>query len=110
MSWTVEFVNDTAEDETYDLPDDILANLIHILDMIEENGANLGLPYTRPMKGHKGLFEIRVKASSGIGRSLFCYIKGNKVIILHSFVKKTQKTPKKAIDTALKRMKEVKNG
>ena len=109
MSWVVEFVNKDAEDETYNLPDDILAHLIHILELIEEYGANLGQPYTKPITGHKGLFEIRAKAKSGIGRALFGYMKGKKVIILHSFVKKTQKTPNKAIKIALKRLKEVNN-
>ena len=64
------------------------------------------MPYTAPM-GH-GLFEIRAKGKEGIGRSLFCTIKGREIIILHSFVKKSQKTPKKDLDIAIKRMKEVK--
>jgi phage-related protein len=55
-----------------------------------------------------GLFEIRAKGKEGIGRSLFCTIKDREIIILHSFIKKSQKTPKKEIDLARKRMKEVK--
>ena len=55
-----------------------------------------------------GLFEIRAKGKEGIGRSLFCTIKDREIIILHSFIKKFQKTPKKEIDLARKRMKEVK--
>jgi phage-related protein len=110
MNYTVEFVSDNAGDETYSLPKDILAEVIHIMQMMEQHGANLGHPYTAPMEGHKGLFEIRAKAKAGIGRSLFCYVKGRKVIILHSFVKKTQKTPKKNIKIALERKKEADNG
>ncbi|MGE4284757.1 MAG: type II toxin-antitoxin system RelE/ParE family toxin [Clostridia bacterium] len=42
-----------------------------------------------------------------MGRSLYCYAVGRKIIILHSFVKKTEKTPQKEIEIALERMKEV---
>jgi len=41
------------------------------------------------------LLEIRAKGQEGIGRSIFCYQKGQKIIILHSFIKKSQKMPKK---------------
>ena len=74
--------------------------------MIEEYGPSLGKPYTDSIGG--GLFEIRAKGREGIGRSLFCTIKGREIIILHSFIKKSRKTPKKEIDLARKRMKEVK--
>jgi phage-related protein len=51
----------------------------------------------------QGLFEIRVKAVEGIGRAFFCTIKGKNIIILHEFIKKTQKTPQKEMDLAKKR-------
>jgi phage-related protein len=57
-----------------------------------------------------GLFEIRAKGREGIGRSLFCSVEGPEIVILHSFIKKTNKTPKHDLDLALKRMKELKNG
>ena len=41
------------------------------------------------------LLEIRAKGQEGIGRSIFCYQKRQKIIILHSFIKKSQKMPKK---------------
>ncbi len=55
-----------------------------------------------------GLYEIRSKGKEGIGRALFCTLKGQEIVILNSFIKKSQKTPKKDIDLARKRMKEVK--
>lgn len=78
--------------------------------MIEKHGPNLGKPHTDSL-GNK-LFEIRAKAKEGIGRSIFCYAmeQTNEIVILHSFVKKTQKTPKKDIEIALKRKKELENG
>jgi phage-related protein len=57
----------------------------------------------------QGLFEIRVKAAEGIGRALFCMIKGKIIIILNGFIKKTEKTPSNEMDLALKRMKEIKS-
>ena len=54
-----------------------------------------------------GLFEIRARGKVGIGRSLFCTEKGNELVILHSFIKKTQRTPKKELDKARKRQKEL---
>jgi phage-related protein len=55
----------------------------------------------------KGLFEIRAKGKEGIGRSLFCTVKGQEIIILHYFMKKTQKTPKRELEKARNRMKEL---
>ncbi len=57
----------------------------------------------------KGLFEIRAKAQEGIVRGMFCTTSGNTIVVLHVFLKKTQVTPKKELDLAIKRMKEVKN-
>ena len=54
-----------------------------------------------------GLYEIRAKGKEGIGRSVYCVAKGREIVILHSFIKKSQKTPKKELDLARRRMKEV---
>ena len=105
MLWTVHFINEKVEAETLAFPKGILANLLHILEMIEESGPFIGRPYTAPLG--KGLFEIRAKGQEGIGRSLFCTVKGKEIVILHSFIKKTQKVPQKEIDKARKRMREL---
>ncbi|MBA3662252.1 MAG: type II toxin-antitoxin system RelE/ParE family toxin [Gammaproteobacteria bacterium] len=78
-----------------------------ILDKILEHGPDLGLPFTRAMG--KGLFEIRAKGHAGISRGFFCTLSNNTLVILHVFVKKTESTPKKALELAIKRMKEVKS-
>jgi phage-related protein len=70
-------------------------------------GPALGRPYTESMG--EGLFEIRAKGKEGIGRSLFCTLKGKEIVILHSFIKKTKKTPNRELKLARKRMKEVKS-
>ena len=70
-----------------------------------EFGSNLGMPHTTPVEGD--LFELRVKSKEGIARVFFCTKIGKKIIMLHSFVKKSQKTPKKELKVAQTRMSEV---
>ena len=107
MKWKITFFNEKVEQKTLSFPVGILANFLHIVEMIEEFGPALGKPYTGSFG--KGLFEIRAKGKEGIGRSFFCGIQGREVIILHSFIKKSQKPPKKEIELARTRMKEVKS-
>ena len=105
MNWKITFYSQKVKTETLNFPSGILANFLHIAEMIEKLGPNLGKPYIGSLGS--GLYEIRSKGKEGIGRSLYCTVKGQEVIILHSFIKKTQKTPKKVLDIAKKRMKEV---
>ena len=70
-------------------------------------GSNLGPPHTH-LSGD-GLFELRLKGAEGIARIFFCTLIGRRVMMLHSFIKKTQKTPTREIEVARKRMKEVKH-
>jgi len=107
MEWKISFFSHKIENETLSFPKGILANFLHIAEMIEEFGPALGLPYTKPMGA--GLFEIRAKGKEGIGRSFFCAVKGKEIIILHSFIKKSQKTPQKELNLARKRLAEVKS-
>ncbi len=105
MSWKITFFNQKVEAEILAFPAGILANLLHILELIEEFGPALGKPHTAPMSG--GLFEVRAKGKEGIGRAFFCIVKGQEIVILHSFVKKTQRTPKKELEKARRRLKEI---
>lgn len=68
-------------------------------------GPYLGMPFTQAMGG--GLTEIRAKGQEGIARAFFCTVVGQEIVILHAFVKKTQKTPQKELTLARKRLKEV---
>jgi phage-related protein len=53
-----------------------------------------------------GLYEIRIQVESNIYRVFFCFDEGRLVVLFNGFQKKTQKTPTKEINTALKIMKE----
>ncbi|MBE0584051.1 MAG: type II toxin-antitoxin system RelE/ParE family toxin [Desulfofustis sp.] len=105
MKWHITFYSEKVEAETLSLPPGIVVNFLHIAELIEEFGASLGLPYTKALGD--GLFEIRAKGKEGIGRSFFCTMKGQEIIILHSFIKKSQKTPKKELKTTQTRLKEI---
>ena len=107
MNWHINFYSDKVEQTTLSFPPGILANFLHIAEMIEDFGPALGLPYTKTMG--EGLFEIRAKGKEGIGRSFFCTVNGKEIVILHSFIKKSQKTPKRELATARKRLKKVKS-
>jgi len=74
---------------------------------MEVYGPDLGMPHTRAMG--KGLFELRLKAAEGIARVLYCTIIGKKIMILHQFIKKSDRTPPKELVLARRRMKEVKD-
>lgn len=105
VNWNIDFY-DGVMDSILDMPPKLQARMLKLLEMIEEHGANLGPPHTESLGD--GLFEIRAKAKEGIARGLFCYMDGPNVQVLHAFVKKTQKTPKKDLALAKDRMKEVK--
>jgi phage-related protein len=55
-----------------------------------------------PMTGYEGLFEIRIEYQSNIYRVFCCFDKGELVILFNGFQKKSQKTPKKEIEKAMK--------
>lgn len=69
-----------------------------------ERGWPIGMPVCRPLGD--GLWEVRSNIRDGIARVLFCLHGGN-LILLNSFVKKTQKTPDAEIDLARKRRREL---
>lgn len=65
-------------------------------------------PISKPLVGAfgGGLYEVRTKLDDNIYRVFFC-IRGSVMVLLHGFVKKSQKTPKRELDLARRRLKEV---
>ena len=84
--------------------------------MGKEMGSDLRYPYVDSIKGDKfaGLMELRTKQSNNIFRTFYFVVvtdaetKCEKAVLLHGIQKKTDKTPKKELETALARMKEYK--
>jgi len=108
MPWTVTFYSTRVERETLALPPGILASFLRITELIEEFGPDSGRPHTAPLG--QGLFEIRAKGREGIARSVFCTVKDQEIVVLITVVKKGNRIPKRRVETARKRMKEVQDG
>ncbi len=106
MSWTVTFVNATAEAELNALPIDMRTRFIRFGDMIQAQGIDIMRePYAKHLTGR--LWELRLTGRDGIARSIYVTASGRRVVVLRTFVKKTQKTPPREIRIALARLKEV---
>jgi phage-related protein len=104
--WAVEILNDAVEAELFSLPKDMQARFLRIAELLESFGPQrVGLPHVRPL-GEK-LWEMRLTGRDGIGRAIYTAAADRRLVVLHAFVKKTQKTPRRAIDLALKRWKEI---
>ena len=105
---TIQFYSDRVKAAIFGLPKGIFAAFFDAVKRMEISGPNLGMPDTKVLGG--GLFEIRADAAEGWGRVFYCTLKGKRIVILHSFMKKTNATPPRERETAERRMREVKNG
>jgi phage-related protein len=107
MNWTVTFYSDRVEAEILALPAGFIARFIRYAEKMEHYGPDLGMPHTKAMGD--GLFELRLKATEGIARVFYCTLVGQRVVMLHHFIKKTDKTPVKESKVARLRKKEIEN-
>ena len=104
--WSVEFVNDNAEDEFRELPADVRAKLVHIAEMIEALGLpQVSKPHVKQVEGK--IWEMRASGESGHARGLYATAPGQRVVMLNFFQKKSNKVPKKKIRLARDRMEEI---
>jgi len=108
MSYSIAYFHSRVKAEIESWPDGILADYARTVELLMEFGPNLRMPHSRAMGG--GLFELRPRGREGIGRVFYCFVIGQRVVILHAFVKKTPDTPEQELKIARKRMKEVQNG
>ena len=106
MAWIVEFLNQDIKGLLDDFPRDIRASFERIAGLIRTNGLErVHEPYVKHLEGP--LWEMRLSGRSGIARAVNVTAVGRRVVVVHVFGKKTQKTPRREIVTALKRAKEV---
>ncbi len=103
---SVEFANEAIKDEFLGLPVGLRQRGYKMFELLETRGNILEESYTKSLKG--GMFEIRIKSDEGIARSIYCYEMCKRIIILLTFIKKTQKTPKSILNLAEQRLKEFK--
>ncbi|MDO9177110.1 MAG: type II toxin-antitoxin system RelE/ParE family toxin [Agitococcus sp.] len=106
MTYTIHYYSSSVQAELFALPETLQGKYVRLAERMEIFGANLGAPHTKAFGD--GLFELRLKGAEGIARVFYCTLVGQKIVMLHSFIKKTQKTPHYELAIALQRMKEVK--
>ena len=107
VSWAITYYSESVQQEILNMPAGFLGRYLRYTDRMEIYGPDLGMPHTRAMG--EGLFELRLKSGEGIARVFYCTLIGKKIVILHQFIKKTEKTPLKELEKARRRMKEVKD-
>ena len=107
MDYTIAYYSAATQDQIIDLPDTLAARYVVLTRRMVALGPNLGEPHTKAFGD--GLFELRLKGAEGIARVFFCTLVGKRIVMLHSFIKKSERTPRREREIAETRMKEVKH-
>jgi phage-related protein len=102
--WTVTYFNERIQQQIFDLPKGILGDYLRLVDLLEVYGADLRMPHSKAL-GDK-LLELRLSGQEGAGRVFYCTLEGRQIVVLHSFIKKTEQTPPKELRIARRRLKE----
>jgi phage-related protein len=106
MPWSVVFVNEEVQAVFDALPLDMRASFERIVSLMQSHGLErVREPYVKHLEGP--LWEMRMKGKSGIARAVYVTAVGMRIVVVHVFEKKTQKTPRREIVTALRRAKEI---
>ena len=106
MTWRVEILDRRVERELEALAQDVRQKFARIVELIERHGLlAMREPYVKHLEDK--LWEMRMKGKDGIARAIYVTAKGERVVVVHAFVKKTQRTPAGALAIARERVKEV---
>lgn len=106
MTWIVETLGAVVDAEIAALPKDMQA-FLRLAERIEAVGLErVGEPHVKHLQDK--LWEMRFGGRDGIARAIYVTAVGRRVIVVHAFVKKTQKTPRAALELAARRAKEIK--
>jgi phage-related protein len=106
MAWVVETLGPAVDAELQALPADMRARFVHISRLIEEFGLErVREPHVKHLRGP--LWEMRMKGRDGISRAIYVAASGQRVVVLRAFIKKTQATPLREIELAMKRAKQL---
>ena len=109
MEWKVEYYRDAQGSEPVaefidSLPVGTQAKIFRLIDLLTRYHVLLKEPYTRQIQGK--VRELRIVDAIGIIRVLYFGYTGKRFVLLHGFVKKEGKTPKREIEIAEKRMQD----
>jgi phage-related protein len=105
-NWTVEnYIDARGRSPVEEFFNQLAANdrarIDQTIRLLEEFGLQLGPPYVKHLEGK--LWELRVRAGRRFYRVIYFAFTGQRFILLHAFLKKTQKTPRREIATAKRR-------
>lgn len=104
--WRVDVLNESVVRELDSWPLALRARLARIVDRIEAHGLpSVGPPLIEHLDGQ--IWEMRPSGNRVEGRALYATVRGRRVVILVAFIKKKQKTPRRYIDLAKARLKEL---
>jgi phage-related protein len=105
VPWRVEILDGRVEKELDALAPDVRQRFLRIAELIEKHGpAAVREPYVKHLDGK--LWEMRMKGRDGIARAIYVTARAERMV-LHAFVKKTPRTPQRALEIARERAKEV---
>jgi len=106
VDYTINYYSDAVQEQIMELPDTLAARYIVLTRRMIALGPNIGEPHTKAFGN--GLFELRLKGAECIARVFFCTLVGKRIVMLHGFIKKSERTPSREREVAETRMKEIK--
>lgn len=95
----VIFFNSKIEDNLYSLDKTPLDKCLRLIDLLKMFGNKLNMPYSKKIS--RNIYELRARGQQEI-RIFYCFHQ-DRAVIVHHFIKKSQKTPKREVETALNR-------
>lgn len=107
MDYSIGYYSEGVQEQIIALPDTLAARYVVLTRRMVALGPNLGEPHTKAFGN--GLFELRLKGVEGIARVFFCTLVGRRIVMLHSFIKKSERTPLRELEIAKSRLKEIKH-
>lgn len=107
MDYTIGYYSVAVQEDIFSLPDTLAARYVVLTRRMVVLGPHLGEPHTKAFGD--GLFELRLKGAEGIARVFNCTLIGRRIVMLHGFVKKSNKTPLREREIAVSRLKEIKH-
>jgi phage-related protein len=106
VAWAVEFLDAGVKAALDAMPLDIRARFQRVVELIQTHGLEMvHEPYVKHLDGP--VWEMRMKGKAGQARAAYVTATGRRVVVVHVFAKKTQKTPRREIETAPSRAKVV---
>lgn len=96
----IKFARDDIYDFLKSLDLRLSIKIFSLLEVLDEVGVYLDS--SKLKKVHKYIYELRVVGKIQV--RVLCTFREDKIFVLHAFVKKTQKIPKKELDTAIHRL------